>query len=124
MWSRNRNKYEPPAWWKERLPKDTPLDGELFAGRDSFDRCSGLVRSGTGPHWKSIHYLVFDAVMEGTVEERWRVAKAKCVDGQMSPDEVLKSITSCIAFLPQTEVKSKEHLLQLLAEVHQVGGEG
>ncbi len=50
-----------PAWFIAALPK-TPLDGELWMGRGSFDRVSGATRK-TIPvdaEWREVRYMVFD----------------------------------------------------------------
>jgi hypothetical protein len=65
MWSRTNKEFYPPAWFVEGLPRDMPLDGELFLARGvsdcpasgvcdhgrltvrltgEFDKCSGIVR--------------------------------------------------------------------------------
>ena len=36
MYSRNGLMFNPPAWFKELLPKDLALDGELWTERDDF----------------------------------------------------------------------------------------
>lgn len=36
MYSRNGNKFFPPKWFKDALPKDLALDGELWTKRDDF----------------------------------------------------------------------------------------
>jgi DNA ligase-1 len=61
-----------PAWFTAALPR-TALDGELWLGRSSFDRLSGIVRR-TVPvdaEWREVRYMVFDLPgVEGTFAER------------------------------------------------------
>ena len=63
---------EAPAWFTAALPK-TALDGELWLGRHSFDRLSGVVRR-TVPidaEWREVRYMVFDLPgAAGTFAER------------------------------------------------------
>jgi DNA ligase-1 len=50
-----------PNWFTAALPT-TPLDGELWMGRHSFDRLSGIVRH-TTPHdadWRDVRFMIFD----------------------------------------------------------------
>lgn len=50
-----------PAWFTARLPA-TPLDGELWMGRGTFDALSGAVRR-TQPldaEWQKVKYMVFE----------------------------------------------------------------
>jgi DNA ligase-1 len=50
-----------PAWFVAALPH-TPLDGELWAGRRSFEVLSGAVRreSPVDAEWRTLRYMVFD----------------------------------------------------------------
>jgi DNA ligase-1 len=50
-----------PAWFTAALPA-TPLDGELWLGRGSFDRLSGIVRRSTpvDAEWHELRYMIFD----------------------------------------------------------------
>jgi DNA ligase-1 len=50
-----------PAWFIDALPK-TALDGELWMGRRSFDRLSGIVRRNVPveAEWREVRYLIFD----------------------------------------------------------------
>jgi DNA ligase-1 len=50
-----------PDWFTAALPH-TPLDGELWLGRRSFDRLSGMVRRSVpvDAEWHELHYMIFD----------------------------------------------------------------
>ncbi|MDP3653579.1 MAG: DNA ligase [Rhodoferax sp.] len=50
-----------PAWFVAALPA-TPLDGELWLGRHSFDRLSATVRRSVpvDAEWRELRYMVFD----------------------------------------------------------------
>jgi len=50
-----------PRWFLDGLPK-TPLDGELWIGRGTFERLSGIVRRNTpdDAEWRQIRYRVFE----------------------------------------------------------------
>lgn len=61
-----------PAWFIAALPK-TALDGELWMGRHSFDRLSGIVRRNVpvDTEWRAVRYMVFDLPgAAGTFAER------------------------------------------------------
>ncbi|NBW25773.1 MAG: DNA ligase [Betaproteobacteria bacterium] len=55
---------EAPDWFTASLPPE-PLDGELWMGRGSFDRLSGVVRSHPPDDqaWRAVRYMVFDRPM-------------------------------------------------------------
>ena len=50
-----------PAWFTAGLPQQA-LDGELWAGRGSFERLSGTVRHALPEDstWRQVHYRLFD----------------------------------------------------------------
>lgn len=50
-----------PDWFTAALPA-TALDGELWLGRRSFDRLSGIVRRSTpiDAEWRELRYMIFD----------------------------------------------------------------
>jgi DNA ligase-1 len=61
-----------PKWFLDALPA-TPLDGELWMGRQSFDRVSAAVRRNTpiDAEWQALKYMVFDLPgTPGTFAER------------------------------------------------------
>lgn len=125
LWSRVGNEFLPPFWWKRRLPRDVELDGELFTRRDHFDTISGWVRAGASENWKTISFVVFDVVdLSKPLEKRWEIARSKCVDGEMTVDEIIGKWGSQVAFLAQTRIKSRTHLEEMLAKVEAIGGEG
>jgi DNA ligase-1 len=59
--SRLGNAFLAPDWFLVGLP-DTPLDGELWAGRRQFQKAVSIVRrQDRSDEWKDISYVVFDA---------------------------------------------------------------
>ncbi|MEI8030684.1 MAG: DNA ligase [Comamonadaceae bacterium] len=95
-----------PAWFTAALPA-IALDGELWLGRRSFDRLSGIVRRNTpvDAEWREVRYMIFDLPGEpGSFSERaarvaalvavtnvpwlqavehWRVTDGKTLQGQL-----------------------------------------
>ncbi|MCL2918747.1 DNA ligase [Shewanella litorisediminis] len=64
--TRSGNLIPAPDWFIENLPVDLLLDGELWAGRGSFEWLSGLVRShGREDEWHRVHFMVFDTPKVG-----------------------------------------------------------
>ncbi|PWN51490.1 hypothetical protein IE53DRAFT_378908 [Violaceomyces palustris] len=45
LWSRQQLEWNAPSWWKDRLPKDITLDGELWMARGTFDQTSQICRT-------------------------------------------------------------------------------
>ncbi|WP_457424571.1 DNA ligase [Roseateles sp. P5_E7] len=101
-----------PAWFLAALPK-TPLDGELWMGRRSFDVLSAAVRR-TEPvdaEWRRISYRAFELPAgEGMFEQR---------------ADKLKALASDIVVpIEQQRFKSNAELRAKLKQVVDVGGEG
>jgi DNA ligase-1 len=95
-----------PAWFTAALPA-IALDGELWLGRRSFDRLSGIVRRNipVDVEWRDVRYMIFDLPGEpGPFAERaarvaslvavanvpwlqpvehWRVPDRKTLQGQL-----------------------------------------
>ena len=99
--SRQGNNFLAPAWFTDELP-DTPLDGELWMDRKSFQRTVSIVRrQDRSDHWKQIQYVVFDAPsLDAPFEERLSFV-TKCVN------EIDSSV---IAVLKHQCCKELDHL--------------
>ncbi len=58
--SRGGKVFAAPAWFLAALP-GVPLDGELWGGRNTFDRISGIVRRRQAHEgWRQVRFMVFD----------------------------------------------------------------
>jgi DNA ligase-1 len=112
--SRLGNRFHPPPWFIESLPKATPLDGELWGGRKLFQRTVGIVkRQDQSPLWKDLLYVVFDAPKhDGSFEERI----AHC-------ETVLRN-QKYARVHAQSACTGIEHLRAELARIEALGGEG
>ena len=44
LYSRAGNKFYPPPYFIKDFPKDFELDGELWTGRDDFQKCVSIVK--------------------------------------------------------------------------------
>lgn len=58
---RSGNPVHAPDWFIRGLPA-TPLDGELWMGRGSFERLSGIVRKDLplDSEWREVRYMIFE----------------------------------------------------------------
>ncbi|MFG6485783.1 DNA ligase [Roseateles sp. BYS78W] len=101
-----------PAWFLAGLLK-TPLDGELWMGRRSFDVLSGIVRRAepVDAEWRRVRYRVFELPAgEGTFEQR--ADRLKALAG-----EVVQPVE-------QQRVASNAELRAKLKQIVDAGGEG
>ncbi len=113
--SREGNVYLAPDWFTAGLPS-TPLDGELWMDRKSFQKTISIVRRQDKPDtWDQIRYLVFDApTLEMQFEDRVEWIK----------DTVNRIMSKYIEAVSQERCQSNEHLKEELSRIEALGGEG
>ena len=116
LYSRQGNRFEVPAWFLKEFPK-TPLDGELWMGRGTFETLSGIVRrkKPNDKDWGSIRFMVFDLPANSTdFDGRLRRLK-KIFSAIQSPQ---------IGLVEQFRVADSAELKASLRRVVSQGGEG
>jgi len=115
MYTRNGHLFYPPDEWKEKLPK-MALDGELWSGRDDFQKIVSIVRrQDKNDEWKNIKYMIFDAPK----------IKAPFKKRLATLEKELKKCDSNVVVLHKHEIcKSREHMLEELEKVCAKKGEG
>jgi DNA ligase 1 len=113
---RSGNPVNAPAWFLAALPA-SQLDGELWLGRGSFDRLSGIVRRETpdDAEWRQIRYLIFELPgAAGTFTER--IDQMKTV--------IAAANTPWLQAAEQFRLPDARALQTKLDEVVRGGGEG
>lgn len=105
-----------PKWFTDGLP-DTPLDGELWAGKDRFFIVQSTVldKLPNDVMWQSISYMVFDLPsVQGTYETRY-----------MRLQPMVEALNKeHIKHVVHQPVGSEEALYTLLNQTTELGGEG
>ncbi|KAF3927018.1 hypothetical protein ABW21_db0202202 [Orbilia brochopaga] len=116
--SREGNKFYAPDWFTRKFPTDITLDGELTCGRGRFiDTVSIVKTQNAGDRWKfCVEYHVFDVPSIGNqrFEDRQTYLR-KFLD---------KTRIKWVKYVDQTQVKDKDHVLEELDRVTELGGEG
>ena len=114
--TRNGREIVAPRWFVAALPATT-LDGELWAGRGTFERLSGIVRreQPLDADWQNIRYLIFELPgAPGTFRERAAAIQA-----------LVRAVNvPWLAEIEQFEVVDRKDLKQRLDAVLRAGGEG
>ncbi|KAK3816022.1 MAG: hypothetical protein J3Q66DRAFT_341397 [Benniella sp.] len=138
FYSRAGNRFFAPPFFSQHLPKDQPLDGELWLGRGRFQQCISIVKNQKAERadeWKEITYLVFDAPKMDVVYEK-RLEYLKSImplygkDSMPSTSSSSSSSTSTnkippyARIVPVQKCLSKAHLIRELDHVQSHGGEG
>lgn len=105
-----------PDWFLAALPP-TPLDGELWLGRGSFERLSGIVRRArpVEAEWREVRYMVFELPgAPGGFSERAERLR-----------QLVRTVNvPWLREITQFSVVDRQSLQQRLAEVVAGGGEG
>jgi hypothetical protein len=111
--SRADNIFFVPEWFKEGMPSEH-LDGELWMGRQQYERGCGIVKRHNGDEeWKLIKYHVFDAPnIPGTFRER-----------MVAIPELIKDAPNAIA-IKHWVVMNKQQLQTKIDGIVEKGGEG
>lgn len=107
MYTRNGNSFQPPAWFKNALPADMALDGELWSKRSDFQKIVSIVRrQDENEEWKDIKYMVFDAPnLKGTFKQRLdRIKKVFDKLHKENPESAF------LQLVEHVEVKSLDHM--------------
>ena len=121
--SRAGNIFVAPEWFKDWLPKDSVLDGELFMGRECFEKCGMFRRKiPNDEEWKknNVQYRIFDIPsIKKPFEKRMAELKKKI------KDLCSKKSGKCpLIMTPQILVKSEEHLYEKFNTLTKKGAEG
>ena len=113
--SRSGIPFRTPKWFTENFPS-TPLDGELWLGRQRFSELVSVLRkNNTDAQWKSIQYFIFDVPnLEMTFENRLEFARSWFREHPNAYAQVLR----------QEVCENGDHLRKRLAEIEHLGGEG
>jgi len=115
FWSRLGNMFYAPEWFRDAMPKDQVLDGELFMGRRMFQETISVVRSqDESDRWKDITFMVFDVPSQGKkpFEARIQVMKEVCHNRPYTQ------------FVEQRMITPEDDIAQMLKEIEELGGEG
>ena len=116
LYSRQGNRFNAPAAFVEGFPT-VALDGELWMGRGTFERLSGVVRRQSLPEdpWRGVRYMVFDLPEHaGTFDQRLAHLR-----------ELLDAtVTSSIGLVEQFRVADETELMAMLDQIVASGGEG
>lgn len=113
--SRQGNAYAAPVWFTENFP-NTPMDGELWAGREAFETVASVVRQRT-PHqgWRQITFKVFDLPAAiGTFDQRLSRLHSVIEHAEVPWLQAVR----------QWRVSDEEELLQTLDRMVAEGAEG
>ena len=105
-----------PAWFTANWP-NTPMDGELWAGRGRFSHAQSTVRQQQPDDaaWREMHFMVFDLPAHGGTFDQRLPALNQLVESLNQP---------WVQAVPQQRVASDAALQKLLLRTVRAGGEG
>lgn len=105
-----------PVWFAAKFPR-VALDGELWGGRGTFERTSGVVRSMTTQDaaWRELKYMVFDAPrLPGTFDVRLALLAQLVAQARLE----------WVSAVAQSRLDDSARLRAELRRVEALGGEG
>ena len=113
---RSGNQVHAPDWFLEGLPRQ-PLDGELWLGRGSFERLSGIVRREVpdDAEWRQVRYMIFE-LPDGAGNFRQRSERIVAI--------VRQANVPWLGAIEQTSTVHPKILQKMLSDVVKAGGEG
>ena len=105
-----------PAWFTANWP-NTPMDGELWAGRGRFSHAQSTVRQQQPDDaaWREMRFMVFDLPAHGGTFDQRLPALNQLVESLEQP---------WVQAVPQQRVASDAALQKLLLRTVRAGGEG
>jgi DNA ligase-1 len=117
FWSRNGKQFKAPPEVAAQVPFGTPLDGELWMGRGTFQQMNGFLKrkDALADEWRSrkVRFMVFDApFVEGNYE-----ARMKHVRDIVGYNEFVKPV-------PIERVVDEASMRERSRKIAEEGGEG
>ena len=130
--SRNNKIYNAPKWMTDLLP-EVDLDGELYCGRDSFEKM-GAVRKKTpiDEEWINIKFHIFDAPSHpGIFSERYmylkkifEIIKIQWSTIRATLDEKYHNLECPVKIVNQFKITSIEQMNDYYKSIIRMKGEG
>jgi ATP-dependent DNA ligase len=122
FYSRNGKVFESPAFFKDLLPTNVMLDGELWLGRGRFEEM-GFVRNkyADAKRWKEsgLTYMVYDIPSYDKPFEKRMIALQAVVE------TTCEEVPNCpLRYVKQTKIKNPEQVKEFYNKIVNEGGEG
>jgi len=114
--SKQGNKFTAPTWFTQSFPK-TPLDGELWIKRQSFELVSSIIRTQDKQNkkWQQVKFMIFD-LPHNPLPFAERVVQMQHITNQAN--------SNYLKMIEQTRVDNNSALFMLLDETILNKGEG
>ena len=131
FYSRNGNEFVTPEWFKAFMPAGIALDGELFMGRENFQKM-GIARRKVpdNEEWikSNIKYLIFDSPTHpGMFEDRLKFIKKVISDRSKCDKKKLgipAGVKCPLIMADQIQVKTEEDVQKHFKTLTSQGAEG
>lgn len=112
--SRQGQRLSPPAYFTAQFPPFA-IDGELWSGRNQFEKIASITKSFKGDGWEQLKLQVFDVPdAPGNLPNRLQKLRDYLADNPSPYIEIIEQIP----------IKDYSHLQAFLKEVENKGGEG
>jgi len=131
--SRNGKEYHLPDWYREILPKGVKIDGELWIDRYNFQEM-GKVRKkeASAGDWLNVKYKLYDIPSIDDIfknrllklKELVKVIESNWNESRTKLPEPFNKLKCPIIYTTQTQIKSKDQLINMYKKVLSMDGEG
>ncbi len=114
--SKNGNPFSVPEWFTDAFPAQ-PLDGELWMGRNQFEKLLSTLRQQPINHnlWRKVRYMVFDLPVKGIPFEQRLIKIRQVINAHPSP---------YLSIVEQYQLSTHAELMEILNQTTKSGGEG
>ena len=111
-----------PSWFLNTLPRNVPLNGELFLNRGKFEDTTSIVKKKVpiNNEWKKIKFMAFNTPTTKPIKFSNRYNKLKSLESI-----ICENLKDCpFQLVSQTKVKNRNHMKSEYNKVLKLGGEG
>ena len=133
FYSRALKLFNAPEWFKQAMPANEKIDGELWVGREHF-QSMGVVRKKIPDEegWMVVKFMAYDLPDKDIpFSERVKLLKTIVKDNAVRWNTIRKklpppfnTIECPLICASQTKIKTEDHMMTLYNKVIQNGGEG
>jgi DNA ligase 1 len=110
--SRHGKEINCPNWFIKDLPSNIELDGELWMGRNTFEKLNTLMKSNNENDWKLVKFMIFDLPKSKEIFE-------------LRIEEMKKLILPSHVIIVNHEIcKGNDHMWNKMKSITSENGEG
>jgi len=131
--SRQHKQFNAPDWFRFAMPPNKNIDGELWVGREDFQKMGVVRKKDPDPtEWKVVKYVVYDLPDEKKpfyerykmLQEIVRVNNERWMNIRKKLPEEYHDVDCPVILAEQTIILNHDHLDEMYQKIIKAGGEG